>query len=77
MIEYTDSVIKSVVVSKSHDYRPYGGNIRTDYMVDCTDGRKRRVYAMSYGNSASFYLRMGGKDVILGTEDEHRLEGVR
>lgn len=39
----------------------YGGRIPTGWTVRTRDGRTRRVYAMQYGNSASFYVRVNGR----------------
>lgn len=51
----------------------YGGKIPTRYMVKYA-GRWRRVYAMSYGNSASLYIVVGGQDALLDLTTEERIE---
>lgn len=53
----------------------YGGKLPTRYMVKYA-GRWRRVYAMSYGNSASIYIVVKGEDYFLDTDTEYRLEGL-
>jgi len=40
----------------------YGTKIPTQWRAKCSDGRTRRLYAISVGNSCSFYLRVGRKD---------------
>lgn len=65
----------------------YGRKIPTEYIIRCringyhNDHRNRRVYAMCYGNSASFYVRMSfdgsSHDVFLSSEVEHMIEHMR
>lgn len=69
--------ITDVTISEvARDYRQYGGNLRTRFTVKCADNRTRRVYVMSYGNSASLYLRIGGVDTFLSIEAESQLEAA-
>lgn len=73
-IVYTDRFVTDVRVDGMASTGPYGGKLRTRFVVRCGDGRARRVYAMSYGNAASLYLVVGGVDTFLGVDDEHALE---
>jgi hypothetical protein len=54
----------------------YGGKIPTRYRLTYA-GRNRRVYAMSYGNSASLFVMVGGDVAHLDTLTEHRLMAAR
>lgn len=54
----------------------YGGKIPTRYMVKYCN-RWKRVYAMSYGNSASLYIITSGQDVFLDGTTESKLEELR
>lgn len=55
----------------------YGGRIPTRYRLKGTDNRIRRVYAMCYGNSATFFIRANGKDSVLSVEAEHMIEQAK
>ena len=48
----------------------YGGKLTTPYIVRCADGRERRVWAMCYGNAASHYIIVDGREVLLSIEAE-------
>lgn len=50
----------------------YGGAVPTKHMILYL-GAWRRVYAMAYGNSASLYVRVKGRDVFVGGAVEERL----
>lgn len=52
----------------------YGKRISTDYMVKFEgDHRLYRVYAVCYSNSASHYIKRGGKTLFLRS---HELEAA-
>ena len=53
----------------------YGGKIPTRYMVKY-GARWHRVYAAQYGNAASLYVVDGGRDLVLDTDTEYRLESM-
>ncbi len=55
----------------------YGGAIPTAYRVTLADNRTRRVYAMCYGNSASFYVTVRGKRAHVDIDTEHALQTAR
>jgi hypothetical protein len=50
----------------------YGGQIPTRHMIKYA-GVWRRVYAMSYGNGGIAYVKVGGRNVTLDADTEHRL----
>jgi hypothetical protein len=43
----------------------YGRKLTTPYMLETPDGRKRRVYAVCFSNSASHYVLIKGERVFL------------
>jgi len=48
----------------------YGAKIPTRFWVKLTGGPKwRRVYAMQYGNAASLYVTVKGRDVFIHDTD--------
>jgi hypothetical protein len=53
----------------------YGGKIPTRFMVKYGT-RWHRVYAAQYGNAASLYVVHGGRDLVLDTDTEYRLQSV-
>lgn len=54
----------------------YGSKIPTRFMVECSDNRSRRVYAICYSNAASLYIIVGGKRRPLLTDEEIMLADV-
>lgn len=50
----------------------YGGKIPTRYMIKYA-GRWHRVYSMAYGNSATPYIRKGGRVLVMDSETQQRL----
>jgi hypothetical protein len=60
----------------SHDYRQYGRKLRTGYVLQCADGRRRRVWAMRYGNAASLYVVVDGRRAFLSIDAETLCEQV-
>lgn len=55
----------------------YGGKLPTRYMLTLNDRRKRRVYAMCYGNSASLYVIVNGVNAFLEVGTESMIEYTR
>lgn len=55
----------------------YGGKLPTPYMLTLDDRRKRRVYAMCYGNAASLYVIVAGSNVFLDVGTESMIEYAR
>lgn len=55
----------------------YGRKLPTCYMLTLDDRRKRRVYAMSYGNTATLYVVVGGVDHVLESDAESMVEYER
>lgn len=53
----------------------YGGKIPTRYVFRYA-GRMRRVYAMCYGNTASYYVIVDGVDTFLDISTEYALAGA-
>ena len=43
----------------------YGSKLPTQYLLHCSDGYKRRVYARCYSNVASLYIVVQGKEFYL------------
>jgi hypothetical protein len=62
-----------VLPMKGQTVTGYGGAIPTVYLLRLKDGRTRRVKAMCYGNSASYYVHVGGQDALLSTTTLYRL----
>ena len=54
----------------------YGADIPTPAMVRCSDGRTRRVYAMTYGNGESHYIKIGGLDYIVQPDLEREIDAA-
>ena len=46
----------------------YGSKLTTSYVVTCSDGKVRRVYARCYSNAASFYIMVKGLKVTIPGE---------
>lgn len=53
-----------------HSASGYGAKIPTRYMAECSDNRRRRVYAICYSNTATLYIIVGGKRRPLLTDEE-------
>lgn len=82
MVLYTDP---AKVISMVRDLNPprnpradgYGNKIPTHYRIMLEDNRWRRVYAICYGNSASFYVNSRGHRLFLDIDTEYALgDGV-
>lgn len=52
---------------RTNNVSGYGSKIPTTHLLHCIDGRKRRVYAICYGNAASHYIRVNGKQFFLNS----------
>jgi len=79
-IEYTDAdMVADVTVTDTPRYGRtadgYGGKIPTRYMVRY-GARWHRVYAAQYGNAGTVYIVHGGRDLVLDTDTEFRLQSV-
>lgn len=79
-VQHTDSAkVTAVRVTEQPTYgrtvTGYGSKIPTRYMLTY-DGRNRRVYAMSYGNSSSLYVIANGEDLFLDSDTEYKLQAL-
>ena len=84
-LSYTDSrfILSAVIEPMAHHKRGlswtasgYGRKIPTEYMLNCADNRRRRVYCCIFSNSGTLYIRYKGRDLILDIDTRHRLEDI-
>ena len=57
--------IEKTVKPRTNNVSGYGSKIPTDKLIHCADGYKRRVYARCYGNAASQYIIVQGREFYL------------
>ena len=57
--------IENTAKPRSNNVSGYGSKLPTDKLIHCADGFKRRVYARCYGNAASQYIIVQGKEFYL------------
>lgn len=59
---------------RTYSVTGYGRKIPTRYMLLCADNKKRRVYVITYANSGSPYVIIGGDMVFLSVDSECKIK---
>lgn len=73
-------IVSAAIVEPNHSgagVDGYGSKIRTRYMVDCADNRRRRVYAISFSNAGTLYVNVKGERLMLCADAELKLENAK
>jgi hypothetical protein len=77
-VEYMpDGFVSYVLVTKppkNPSVSGYGAKIPTRFLLQCSDGMRRRVYMMQYSNSGSAYVLVRGSVLHLSIEAEYMCE---
>ena len=72
--DFVISAIHAPITNRFLKYSSgYGRKIPTDRILECADGRKRRVYCMQYSNAGSLYIIVRGRLLFLSAEVEAML----